>query len=148
MAAHDVATGMDPKNYIETLQRKYQTKARCLFYLLAYHGYGLAHATEGARDIKRQYQLYGQGRTEEQCRIANVPGRFAQPDKPQVTWCLPQDSSHVKRTAIDGNLVPYSSDDLTQVALICKELNICWGGNWRVRDYCHFELDKPYEERR
>jgi hypothetical protein len=148
MAAHDVATQMDPKSLVETLQARYQTKARCLLYLLAYNGYGLAHCTEGARDIKRQYEIYGQGRTVDQCRIADVPGRFAQPDKAQVTWCLPQDSGHVRLCALDVNIMPYTANDLTTVDLIARELNINWGGTWRVRDLCHFEFDKPYQPRR
>lgn len=143
-AAHAVVLGMDVKHRISQLQPRVQGKAYALIFLLAFRGYGMAYVTETSRSLSKQYELFGKGRTEEELRKEDVPARYAQPTAKCVTWCKPETSDHVRGTAIDVNMIPYERADLTQVDAIARALNICWGGLWSVKDYCHFSLDKPY----
>lgn len=54
---------------------------------------------ETLRTKERQYYLYGQGRTKEQCKAKGVPVKYAAPDKAKVTWTL--NSIHITGFAVD-----------------------------------------------
>ena len=54
---------------------------------------------ETLRTKERQYMLYGQGRTKEECKAKGVPVKYAAPDKSKVTWIL--NSIHISGFAVD-----------------------------------------------
>ncbi|ROM89583.1 M15 family metallopeptidase [Pseudomonas brassicacearum] len=110
--------------------------------------------TAGRRTPEEQHRLYGQGRTESECRVKGVNSEYAQPNKAKVTWTL--DSKHVSGRAVD--LVPYVGKELKwdndgklglwpKIAEAMKsasdelKVSIIWGGDWKVTlDRPHFEL--------
>jgi hypothetical protein len=107
-------------------------------------GLGLARVTYGRRSIEKQYDLYGQGRSETELIRAGVDPKYARPAKRICTWCEPKDSDHVKGQAIDVDFSKYPNNSYVGVQMLCRILNVEWGGNWKVRDYGHFGLGKPY----
>lgn len=99
---------------------------------------------EGVRTVKRQQDLYAQGRTEPGQIVTNVDG---------ITTL----SNHQPK--IDGyghavDLYPYFNKSVqvnavNELKIIAGHIlsvscqlgiKIEWGGNWKMRDYPHFEL--------
>lgn len=100
--------------------------------------------TEGVRTIKRQKQLYAQGRTKPGMIVTYVDG-------------VRKKSNHQPKAdgygyAIDlypyinGKVDVHGAKELELIAWhirkIAEELEIPiqWGGNWKFKDYPHFEL--------
>lgn len=100
--------------------------------------------TEGVRTLERQQQLYAQGRTQ--------PGKI-------VTYAdgVRKKSNHQLKTdgygyavdiypLINGRVGVNAVDELKVIAShiyeIAKQFDIpiSWGGDWKIRDYPHFEL--------
>lgn len=54
---------------------------------------------ETLRPKERQYMLYGQGRTQSQCKAVGVPATYSDPSKSKVTWTL--NSIHITGCAVD-----------------------------------------------
>jgi len=82
------------------------------------------------RTQKDQDKLYAKGRTE---------------DGKKVTWT--RQSRHTERIAFDiavlkGRRLSWKAEDYSIFKRLSKELNLVWGGNWKIRDYGHFELRK------
>lgn len=131
---------MDPKHYVDTLVEEMRDKARLLLLFFAYNGYGLVFVTYGRRSLKEQQEIYGAGRNRAQCTAVGVPAEYARPDEPMRTWCLPEESKHVKGRALD---VTYRQYELIPHE-VCRRgaalVGLDWGGDWRKKDYGHFEL--------
>ena len=98
-------------------------------------GPGEWRVTEGMRTPERQSELYAQGRT--------APGEI-------VTNTLASD--HLKGEALDVALVDGGNalwdfnyydqlNALVQQIAAERGLNITWGGDWKMRDGPHFQLD-------
>ena len=86
--------------------------------------------TCGYRTQKEQDELYAKGRT--------ASGK-------KVTWT--RRSKHTKRIAFDVAVFKYGRiswepRDYLELGEIGKTLGLTWGGDWKVRDYCHFELKR------
>jgi hypothetical protein len=113
---------------------------RLLILGLADRGYSGVRITDGLRELDTERRLYGYGRTVAECHKANVAGSCANPLASKVTWCTPERSKHVRGLAIDVSWRECELPPGTEVAELCKELGITWGGNWKQRDDCHFEL--------
>lgn len=84
--------------------------------------------TCGYRTQEEQDELYVKGRT--------TSGK-------KVTWT--RRSKHTKRIAFDIAVFKYGRiswepRDYLELGEIAKSLGLTWGGDWKVRDYCHFEL--------
>lgn len=112
--------------------------------------------TEGVRTKERMWETWGQGRTVATLASKGVPAKYAQPNKPKVTWLAnPLGSNH--RAMADGyghaiDVVPYPVDwnDAKKFHAIAKAMKqaatelgvkISWGGDWtKNRDLPHFEL--------
>lgn len=117
------ASCRDPKLLlpeVQTLLSKLQTKAKL-------HGIEFI-VTCTYRSQKDQNALYAKGRT--------VPGR-------KVTWT--RHSAHTTKRAFDVAIVKEGAiswvcEDYTVLGHFGKELGLIWGGSWKVRDCCHFEL--------
>lgn len=95
--------------------------------------------TSTYRSPEEQANLYAQGRTK--------PGKI-------VTWV--KHSKHNDRKAfdiailkmgvpvwdvkisVDGDDIP----DYEEAGQIGMEIGLTWGGSWKKKDYCHFELNE------
>lgn len=82
----------------------------------------------GYRTQKEQDRLYAQGRTK--------VGK-------KVTWT--RRSRHTQRIAFDiaivkGDRISWRSEDYFSIGRLGKSLGLTWGGDWKVRDYGHFQL--------
>jgi len=112
---------------------------------------------EGVRSDHQCFINWGKGRTVEQCRKAGIPNpeRYAQPRLTKVTWLRdPLGSNH--RAKADGlghavDCLPYPIDwnDIDRFknlaahmlnAARIENVKIIWGGDWKEKDYPHFEL--------
>lgn len=87
--------------------------------------------TETYRSQKRQYYIYGQGRT----RSGQI-----------VTWT--KSSRHTSRRAWDiacngGTL--YNLTVLAKAGQIAADLGITWGGTWNTPDRPHFEISTSWK---
>lgn len=100
--------------------------------------------TEGVRTAKRQRELYAQGRT--------LPGNIVTYADGWVKKSNHQPKSDGYGYAVDlypcinGKVNVHAVDELKVIAdHICKVaqslgIYIVWGGNWKMRDYSHFEV--------
>lgn len=82
----------------------------------------------GYRSQQEQNRLYAQGRTS--------PGK-------KVTWV--KNSKHTTKTAVDiaiikNGTVSWRGEDYYALGEIGKEIGLVWGGDWKVKDYGHFQL--------
>lgn len=94
---------------------------------------------ETYRSKKRQYYLYGQGRTAKQCINAGMAKKYANKyarDGNILTWILK--SNHIYKTAIDivpireGKAIWDSSDEETKkIIKIMKSMGFEAGANWK-----------------
>ena len=96
---------------------------------------------EGVRTKERQQELYAQGRTEPGNIVTNVDG-------------VKKQSNHQVKADKYGHavdIVPYpinwdSISKFENIAVAMKEaakelkVKLVWGGDWKMRDYPHFEL--------
>lgn len=117
------------------LDSTFRTKLDAAFAAMRAQGYD-PKVYEGARTQRRQAWLYGQGRT-----TFPVYGRTGN----QVTWTL-QASNHGTYPARSVDVISTSKGwgdmsffDALGVAVKAQGLN--WGGDWRVRDYPHVEVE-------
>lgn len=83
----------------------------------------------GKRSQKEQDELFAQGRTK--------PGK-------KVTWT--RSSKHISGNAFDivaivDGRVSWDKKDYLRMGELGKQLGLHWGGDWKVRDYGHFELE-------
>jgi peptidoglycan L-alanyl-D-glutamate endopeptidase CwlK len=84
--------------------------------------------TSTYRTQEEQNKLYAKGRTS--------PGK-------KVTWT--KNSIHTTRRAfdiailIDGKIT-WEPEHYIRVGKLGKTLGLTWGGDWKVKDYCHFQL--------
>lgn len=106
---------------------------------------------QGKRTWDEQARLYGQGRTVAQMRSAGLPGVYADPSKPKVTWTM--NSNHLSGRAVDlaawyegkinwDNLGLYRRiAHAMKAAAEIEKLPVIWGGDWvRTKDLPHFEV--------
>lgn len=82
----------------------------------------------GYRSPKEQLELYAQGRTK--------PGKIVTKLK---------DSKHCHGKAVDvailkNGKISWDPKDYARIGQIGVELGLIWGGNWKMRDYGHFEI--------
>lgn len=98
---------------------------------------------EGVRTVQRQQELYAQGRTKKGIIVTHTDG-------------IKKKSNHQPKAdgygyAVDLYAYPVNVNDTKNIAVIAahikqraKEMNISieWGGDWKMRDYPHFELKK------
>jgi len=102
----------------------------------------------GYRSPAKQLELFKQGRDED----------FNIIDKSKiVTYCdgINKKSNHNYKPSRAMDIIPYPIDwddtarfkELAYIVLDIAENNdikLHWGGNWKWKDYPHFELDKEY----
>lgn len=105
---------------------------------------------ETLRTKERQYMLYGQGRTQAQCRAAGVPTMYASPSSNKVTWTT--DSIHLTGCAVD--VVPQrkvngtmqaiwntKDKDTQKIIKTMQEYGFEAGANWKTSpDSPHFQV--------
>lgn len=100
--------------------------------------------TDGFRSYEQQDRLYCQGRqSDPYCRKKglNIPGKI-------VTRAKGGESNHNTGMAFDvyfqkqDGSVDLSKEITPEVAQIAKDLGLSWGGDWKNKDYPHFELLK------
>ena len=99
--------------------------------------------TEGVRTVQRQQELYARGRTTKGPIVTKVDGVRVKSNH--------QPKSDGYGYAVDLYAYPINVNDTKNIAVIAnhikqraKEMNISieWGGDWKMRDYPHFELKK------
>jgi len=130
----------DTGRRLRLLDVRVSRRFRLLILGLVDRGYSGVRITDGLRDLDRERRLYGYGRTAGECHKAGVEGWCADPSARKVTWTRPELSKHVRGEAMDVSWRECEVPPGRVVAELCKELGITWGGNWKVRDDCHFEL--------
>lgn len=133
-------TIMDPRGVIETLIESAQPRMRTVLLQLALAGYGKVRVASGRRTLDEQRRIFGRGRTGKQCRLAGVGESYADPDEAQVSWCLPEDSEHVRGCAMDVDLSMYEGFPYTTVARVAALAGVINGGEWPQKDGGHFEI--------
>lgn len=109
---------------------------------LAWCGYGRLRVTHSLRSLDEQQRLFGKGRSEAECRKAGVNPAYADPSRRKVTWCQPEAGAHVQGRAVDVAVGAYREEEWQKIGRIAKLLGWTWGGDWSVRDYCHFEWNE------
>ena len=139
-SATRVMKTMDVGGCIEKLEPYVKNNFRALLFLMALTGYGRARVISGVRTLEFQKRLYGKGRNKEECWEAGVPKEYAAPAMDQVTWSLPEESKHVHALAIDVDLSMYRDIVWGEIGHLAATCGLNWGGEWRVKDYGHFEL--------
>lgn len=99
--------------------------------------------TEGLRSEARQKELYAQGRTKKGVKVTNCDG-------------IVKKSNHQAKTdgygyAVDLYANPINVNDTVVIKIVAEYiklvayqlgLKIEWGGDWKMKDYPHFELNK------
>ncbi len=97
--------------------------------------------TEGVRTIQRQQDLYAQGRTKPGKIVTNVDGVKLKSNH--------QPKSDGYGYAVDLYANPINVNDTVNIKTVAdhikntaKKLGVTveWGGDWKMRDYPHFEL--------
>ena len=97
--------------------------------------------TEGVRTVQRQQELYAQGRTTAGKIVTNVDGVNAKSNH------QPKEDGYGYAVDIYAN--PINVDDTVNIAAIAAHIKIAalnngvkveWGGDWKMKDYPHFEL--------
>jgi len=131
---------MDPRGLIGSCELEAVTQFRLLLLGIALAGYGRVVVSGARRTLVAQQRLYGEGRTPMECEAAGVPVSMCRPDLPQVTWCAPADSKHVRGRGIDISWGIYKHVHWDAIATIAAACGLTWGGEWKVRDYGHFEI--------
>ena len=135
----------DRTDKIRELRPECQWKARLLVAGLAVLGFGKARVASTRRSTQEQEKIYGYGRSEEELREHGVPVVYAKPNERILTKVLPGDSDHERSEAIDIDFSMYNPMSYEKIRPLARTLDIEWGGNWRMRDYGHFSLAKPYK---
>lgn len=130
---------MDPSRLVNSLDPTYLDRGKLLCLAVAYVGFGNARCVSGRRGLRAQQMLYGQGRSAEECRKAGVPADYSRESQRQVTWCRPEESGHVGGRALDFDVGGYAETALPTLKHAADLLGCVWGGDWKVRDYGHFE---------
>jgi hypothetical protein len=131
---------LDPGFRIPDLVEQVRWQFTWLMWTLAWQGWGRLVVISGRRTFSEQAALFGQGRSAAQLVRFDVPSIYARPDLPEVTWCNPRDSYHVRGRAIDLDLSKYSADQYPAMGAVIRKCGFEWGGDWSVRDYGHVEL--------
>jgi len=132
--------GLDPMGLIEEIRSDARTFFRGLLLTIGMMGFGRVRVISTVRTLREQQAIYGCGRSIAECRAAGVPGEFSSPKVGVRTWCLPEDSKHVKRMAMDIDLSGYPNSALELLGHVARSFKCTWGGAWKVKDYGHFEL--------
>lgn len=90
--------------------------------------------TEGYRTVQYQDMLYAKGRTSPGKKVTNAKGNSY---SSQHQWGIAFD------IAINDKNHLYDGDMIAQVAVMAKELNLSWGGDWvSFKDTPHFYIGK------
>lgn len=112
-----------------------------------------AYIAEGKRTVKRQKELYGKGRTVNEClKVMSKKDakKYAKPNLSQVTWTM--ESNHIKGVAVDvvpceprrkNTLLIWNTNDKRYITIskVFKSLGFSWGGDWEyTKDYPHYEI--------
>lgn len=139
-AAKELMLSADPLRLLETCEDEVRLRGWALMYLLSLHGFGLATVICGRRDLREQQRLYGMGRSAVQMRAVGAPEHLANPGAKKVTWVKPDDGRHVQGLAFDVNFSGYKLSPGGVIGKCADAVGLTWGGNWKVRDYGHFEL--------
>jgi hypothetical protein len=84
--------------------------------------------TCGYRSPEEQARLYAQGRT--------TKGKIVT----KVKHSKHNDGLAFDVVIIKNNQVSWNGEDYFRIGEIGQALGLTWGGAWRMRDYCHFEL--------
>ena len=98
--------------------------------------------TEGVRTVERQQELYAQGRTTSGKIVTNVDG-------------INKKSNHQPKAdgygyAVDLYANPINVNDTKNITIVANHIKataqklgmrIKWGGDWKMKDYPHFELE-------
>lgn len=106
---------------------------------LALAGYGRLSILETYRSYERQCTLYGQGRTPRQLASVGLPSIYAKPSLKVVTGALPGTSLHGYGLAVDVLIDVYPKSHWSKIGAVFKRHGFIWGGDWKMRDYRHFE---------
>lgn len=131
---------LDPKGLVQDLAYAAQRQLTVVLLTLAYEGYGRIRVISGRRSLDAQNELFGKGRSEAECAAQGVPKSYARSDEKVVSWIPPYQSKHVLGKAVDVSWLVYPSPQWPLVKAIARDLHVTWGGNWKVRDYGHFEV--------
>lgn len=131
---------LDPRSLIESLESEHRTRFRGLILVVAMLGMGRVKVISCRRSLQEQQVIWGRGRTIADCRRAGVPEIHASPDEAKVTWAAPRLSKHVGGLALDLDVSMYEQENYSILGHAARSLGLDWGGDWRVKDYGHFEV--------
>jgi len=99
--------------------------------------------TEGVRTVARQQELYAQGRTTTGKIVTNADGVKVRSNH------QPKEDGYGYAVDIYAN--PINVNDSTRIGIVASiikrtakslGLTIEWGGDWKMKDYPHFDLKK------
>jgi len=130
---------MDPDGLIERMDSSVRTYFRGVLLTLGTVGFGKCRVVSTRRTLEQQQEIFGLGRTKAECRRFKVPQKHAKPLAAQVTWIAPGLSRHLKGMAMDVSFRGYHDKTVDIIGHVARSFKCTWGGNWKVRDYGHFE---------
>jgi len=126
-----------------TLAMRLEEHARYAFVGLLlvwrYMGYGRVHCARTWVDLDVEMRAFGKGRNVVECREGGVPVEYARPAEPQVTWCRPDESMHVKGRAMDLLLGDYAEEIQEQLEGVARRMGFTLGVDREVKCAGHFE---------
>lgn len=103
-------------------------------------GLPMPHLTEGMRSADRQDRLYGQGRSEQDCKLHGVNPAYAEPKQQVVTRLTSRTSLHCKGQAVDWAAQLVTPTQRAKMCGIAVKCGLVSGFFWAMRDDCHLQL--------
>lgn len=102
--------------------------------------------TEGVRTVERQQELYAQGRTKPGYIVTNADGIKIKSNHQVKSdgYGYAVDLYPYINGKVDVNAVKELKVIADHICKVANSLNIPieWGGNWKMKDYPHFELKR------
>lgn len=104
--------------------------------------------TEGVRTQERQMELYAQGRTKPGAIVTQVDGVVKKSNHQVKSDGYGYAVDLYPHTGKGGSINVNDAQGLSKVAAHilsvagASGVNVEWGGNWKMKDYPHFELKK------
>lgn len=134
-------TQTDSQRKISVLRPAIAAAANAALADCAEAGYCRLAVRETYRTPSRQDKLYGQGRSRELLKREGIDPAYSAPLLPVVTFATHVTGKHCRCEALDVDLRPYPMHHWCIIAHHFKKHGFKWGGDWRMKDYNHFEFD-------
>lgn len=132
---------------IELLHPKLREEAKAIYKEIceALTGKAICRFTHTLRTFTEQDALYAIGRTKKGSRVTNARGGQSYHNyglAVDIVLLVDKDSNGTHETAVWDTKGDYDNDriaDWQEIVAIFKRYGWTWGGDWRFKDYPHFQ---------